>query len=273
MKFCYLDETGLDQHTSVVIVVGVVVDALRMNRTKVEWGDLFARISALANKPVREIHAMDLIPGRSAWRGVDGNVRAEIIDTILDWFAERKHFVTFAAVDKERYKQLAGDFRKNDLGAPWNVAAFHVVLTLQRAYQKSKGNKGHTVFIFDKGQPPDKLIELITDPPEWSRVYYDKDQSRDHLDQVIDVPFYAESHHVPLVQVADLVCYILRRFTDLRDYGSQDRYPGESDRYEGWVSKIKRRCISRSHRYQKSQVSDTARFFNDLAPNCLTELP
>lgn len=272
MKFCYLDETGLDQHTTVVIVVGVVVDALRMNRTKVEWGDLFMRISTLANKPVQEIHATDLIPGRGAWHGVDGNARAQIVDTVLDWFAARKHFVTFAAVDKNRYTQLTNDSRKDDLGVPWNVAAFHVVLTLQRAYQTSRNNKGHTVFIFDKGQPPDKLIELIIEPPEWSRIYYDKDEVRDPLDQVIDVPFYADSHHLPLVQIADLICYILRRFTDLADYGSQERYQGEMNRYQGWVDKIKARCIARSHRYQRSQVSDSARFFNDLAPKCLTDL-
>lgn len=223
MKFCYLDETGLDQNTATLIVVGVVVDVQRMNRTKVEWGDLFSKLSGLAKKPVKEIHAKDLIPGRNAWFSVKPEVRNQIVDTILDWFAERKHLITFGAVDKVKFKSLGNDERALDLKTPWDVAAFHVVLTLQRAYQKNKKNKGHTVFIFDKGQSPDTLVRLIMDPPDWSGTYYGFSNKHEALDQIIDVPFYAESHHVPLVQVADLICYILRRFTELVEYESPEK--------------------------------------------------
>ena len=253
MKFCYLDETGLDENTAIVIVVGIVVDVQRMNRTKVEWGDLFTRISGLARKPVKEIHATDLIPGNRAWRGVDPAERVKIVDLILDWLVERKHFVTFAAVDKTAFEDRVNDIRKTDLETPWNVAAFHIVLTVQRAYQKEKNNKGHTLFIFDKGQPPDTLLKLIIDPPEWSGTYYGFDNKREALDQIIDVPFYGDSHNVPLVQVADLICYILRRFTDLEEFESEEKYAGEYRRYEGWVKKIQARLILRSHRYQKKK--------------------
>ena len=102
MKFCYLDETGTGQDT-VVIVVGVVVDVQRMNRTKQEWQKLFEDISNLAHKPIREIHAKDLIPGNSEWRGVHGDVRADIVTTILKWLVDRKHKVTFSAIDKAKF--------------------------------------------------------------------------------------------------------------------------------------------------------------------------
>ncbi|MCY4020186.1 MAG: DUF3800 domain-containing protein [Chloroflexi bacterium] len=272
MKFCYLDETGLDENTTVVIAVGVVVDVQRMNRTKVEWGDLFTNLSSLTKKRVKEIHAKDLIPGRNAWYGVAPEVRVRTVDTILDWIAERKHLITFAAVDKEKLKNLRNDHRKADLKTAWDVAAFHVVLTIQRAHQKSKNNKGHTLFIFDKGQSPENLIGLIMNPPAWSETYYSKSNKQEALDQIIDVPFYAESHHVPLVQVADLVCYILRRFTDLESFASPEKYEGERNRYKAWVEKIVERDIGRRHRYQKKQACDVARFFNELAPDCLTAL-
>ena len=220
-----------------------------MNRTKVEWGDLFTQISSLAKRPVKEIHATDLIPGNREWRGVDPAEFRVKIAIILDWLAERKHSVTFAAVDKNEFENLS-DRRKTDLKNPWNVAAFHIVLTVQRAHQKEKKNKGHTLFIFDMGQPPETLVRLIVDPPTWSGTYYGFDKKREALDQIIDVPM---RNHITYhwFRLPIFICYILRRFSDLEELGSKEKYEGEHKRIQTLGQK--NLCAAN---FTESQISD-----------------
>ena len=273
MKFCYLDETGPDQHSPIVILVGVIVDIQRMNLAKQEWKGLFEKISNLARKPIIEIHARDLISGSKAWHGVEPATRFQAVDTILDWISGRKHKITFASVDKARFRSPPNDDeRKQALKNEWITVAFHIALSLQKDHQKEQRNKGNTLLIFDKGREPDKLIDLLTEPPSWSDTYYNWQEKKDRLDKIIDVPFYADSHHVPLIQIADLICYILRRYSELKDYGKDKKYEGELTRYEGWVEKIKECCIDKRHRYKKKLACDTSKFFTELAPPSLREL-
>lgn len=270
MKFCYLDETGTGQEP-VVILVGIIIDIQRMNRTKLEWNGLFDELSQLAKKPITEIHAKDLIPGNDAWRGVDPNTRVQVVDTILNWLGTRNHRVTFSAIDKSRFGTCA-DIRKSALKNEWVASAFHIALSLQKEHQSKEKNKGHTVLIFDKGKEPIELVELLINPPEWSDTFYNRGKKQSQLDQIIDVPFYADSQHISLIQIADLICYVLRRYSEIKDYGSAENYSGELARYEGWVEKIKALCIATNQRYKKRGACDTSKFFAELAPSSLTKL-
>ena len=272
MKFCYLDESKKGKD-GVFLMAGVVVDAQRMHRTKSECRELFHIVGNLARRSVTELHATDLIPGNGAWHGIDGHKRTAIVDAILDWFVKRKHKVTFAAIDTMSVKELPDDDeRKGDLKTDRIAAAFHIVLTLQRAHQKETKNKGHTIFVFDRGKEPVELESLFSDPPSWTDSYYDLKRGKQRLDQIIDVPYYARSHRVPLIQLADLICYILRRYSELKDSGSEEAYPGELARYEGWIAKIELRFIGRSQRYLAKGPCDTSKFFTSLAPTSLTKL-
>lgn len=270
MKFCYLDETGTGQDT-VVIIVGVIVDVQRMNRTKQEWRELFDAIAAVAKKDITEIHAKDLLPGNDAWRGVDAQIRDRVVDLILDWLIERKHSLTFSAIDRKRFK-ASTDTRCIVLVDEWCAAAFHVMLTLQKAHQKNEKNKGHTLLIFDKGKSTASILGLVQQPPDWSDTYYERGKKQEQLDQIIDVPFFAESHHVPLIQIADLIGYILRRWADLEDYQQIEKYEGERAKYERWIGKIKQVCLKTSFRYLKRSGCDTAKFYRSLAPESLQAL-
>ena len=273
MKFCYLDETGTGEEP-VVILVAIIVDVQRMNLTKREWKGLFESLSELATKPVRQIHARDLIPGNGEWRGVDASTRHQVVDTILAWIAKRKHKITFAAVDKKKFCSLSDDsIRKTDLVNEWNTSAYHIVLSLQKLHKNEKGNKGDTLLIFDMHRPPKDLIRLIVDPPAWSDSYYDKKKNKDSLDNIIDVPFFADSQYIPLVQVADLICYILRYYCEYIDYEKRTHKPDVFAHYERWVQRIQEQCIDTSFRYvAKGRACETAIFFRELAPNSLRKL-
>lgn len=110
MKFCYLDESGTGDigKEPVTVCVGVIVDALRMHRTKHEWGELLKEFNKKTTRPISEIHTTNLYRGNDEWRNIKGDERAAIISQIIDWLIERKHKVTFSAVDRDGFsKKLA----------------------------------------------------------------------------------------------------------------------------------------------------------------------
>lgn len=113
---------------------------------------------------------------------------------------------------------------------------------------------------------------MLFDPPAWTEAYYNRSADADPLDQITDTAFYAPSHHVGVVQVADVFAFVLRRFTELADYGAQEGYEGELDRLTGWVDVMKPRLLPRSHRWPKARSSEAAAAYRDLVPSSLLQL-
>jgi hypothetical protein len=272
MQFCYLDETGTGQDT-VVIAVGVVANANRMYKTKREWRDLLKTWGTQTDSEVCELHTTNLYRGQKEWGGLEGSQRAQIFTEIIHWLQERNHKITFSAIDKKQFNEKLGYCEIcQRLGDPWQAAAFHIVLSLQKEHQTRKSNKGHTVMVFDRRSKTATLSELLYDPPDWSDEYYNYKGKKDRLDQIIDTPFFGDSRHVELIQVADFIAFILRRFSDLHDYDDKERYKGESDRINNWVNNIKSMLSDTSTRYLRKKRSRVADVFYDLAPESLREL-
>src|SRR5207249_1690265 len=104
---------------------------------------------------------------------------------------------------------------------------------------KIKKNKGATFLVFDEHyQHSDELAELLFEPPEWTDGYYRRKASQARLDHVIDSAFYARSHHVGLVQIADLFAFLFRRYAELTDYGASEDFVGETEAIAAWVSQV-----------------------------------
>jgi len=151
MKFCYADESGMGSEPFLVMA-GIVVDAQRMQVTKDDWADLLERLSAVCGRDLKELHMREMYRGNGPWREVNGNERARLTTEILDWWIERKHAVTFTALDKTAYV-VARDEGKTPEGCetPWRAAALHMVLTIQKHFDGLGRNKGHTLLLFDRG--------------------------------------------------------------------------------------------------------------------------
>jgi hypothetical protein len=136
-------------------MAGVMVDALRMRPTKQDWDALLDELSALAARPVEELHTRDFYPGNGPWRGLDGPVRSQMIDRILDWLNSRKHRVIACGVDKKKFfDEFPADPRHRDVSTLWRFLGLHFVLTIQRLNQAERKHKGNTVLIFDNEENP-----------------------------------------------------------------------------------------------------------------------
>lgn len=266
MKFCYLDESGTGDE-SILVIAGVIVDAQRMHRTKETWADFLAYLSKAIGKKVNEFHCGNFYRGSGSWGKIDGPERAKLISAILSWMDKRKHHITFSAIHKESFNDRKDDF--DGISTVWNAAALHCVLGLQKHHQQRSKPKGHTVLIFDRAKGETGFTQLVLDPPVWLHSFYNKSTKQASLDQIIDVPFFADSEHALLIQVADMVSYILRSYAEIETGITTEKYTGEHKRLKGWVDKIIKRSIPQAMRYPAKVRCQAAQRFWDVAPDCL----
>jgi hypothetical protein len=153
------------------------------------------------------------------------------------------------------------------------TAALHIGLQVQHAHQKLKKNKGSTFLVFDEHQQhADELAELLFEPPEWTDGYYRRKPSQARLDQVIDSAFYARSHHVGLVQIADLFAFLFRRYAELMDYGEPEDFSGETEVMTAWITQVSARLLPIAYRWPKVSREPTTSWYKDAAPASLIAL-
>jgi hypothetical protein len=268
VKFCYVDESGTGDEPYAVMV-GIVVDAQRMRPTKLDWDGLLRLLGEMVGKPITEMHTRDFYSGNGPWRGIDGPVRARIIDTVLKWIGERKHQVVSCGVDKVRFfEECPSDPRFSEIQTLWRFLGLHLVLSVQKCHQKLPKNKGNTVLIFDNEEREQmRFTDLVLNPPAWTDTYY-RGKKQERLDQIVDAPYFADSRDVPLLQVADFVAYFLRRHAELEG-GAQERYAGEQDKVSGWASQVLSRSMPQAMIYPKRGRCSCGDLFFEFAPTCI----
>jgi Protein of unknown function (DUF3800) len=244
MKFCYVDESGTGNE-SIIVMVGVIVDAQRMHKTKDAWDDLLRRLSGRLKRSVVEFHTREFYSGNGPWRDIPGDERSAIIDEIIDWVNERKHKIMCAAIDKAKYDEAQKTSPElANLKTPWLAAAMSLVTKVQREHQKEPKNKGHTAFIFDRRrQEEDRLSDMLYNPPEWTGTLYERKKRAVPFDQIIDVPYFADSRPVLLIQVADLFSYLIRRKIEVARGLTAPRYADEADKLRAWCDRLDALCV------------------------------
>ena len=160
--------------------------------------------------------------------------------------------------------------------------ALHLVLSLQKYYQgKSKNKterkvnpKGQFLLVFDKEDKEKKnFIDLIINPPDWTDDYYEKKEKQEKISQLIDVPHFVDSKHVPLIQLADFISYFLRRYIELESNPDQKKYDGEKNFIKGLIDIVSERCIPHSNIYNaKHKNNECMNIFNKYMPYITKEI-
>lgn len=269
MKFCYADESG--HWGEITVIVGIVVDAMRMNRTKDDWEALLTDLDQISDRRVFEIKGRELYRGNAYWREWDGGERSALISNIIQWMVDRKHSITFGAVSKAR---LADAHSRETIDGfedakEWTIAAFHLLLSIQKRYQGEQKNKGNTLFIFDDVSERGGLLDLVDSPPPVTHGFYGLKKKQRPLDQVIDVPYFADSRHVGLIQVADLFAYILHLYAEISEGFSNEKFDGEFARLEQWIDQMKPVLMQDSVRWAQGSKDPCTLFFRSIAPPSL----
>lgn len=111
-------------------------------------------------------------------------------------------------------------------------------------------------------------MDFLLDPPEWADEYYQRRKKQDPFDQLVHTPFYVKSHHVGIVQLADLVAFVYRRYLQVVRHG--ESYDGELDRLTGWVERLDECLLAPAARTPKRQSGPAPEFIGAVSPS---ELP
>ncbi|MCK9229489.1 MAG: DUF3800 domain-containing protein [Syntrophales bacterium] len=273
MKFCYFDESGMGEEPYLVIA-GIIVDATRMHVTKDAWANFLGYLSKAAGRRIEEFHSREFYRGNGVWHGTDGANRARIIEAVFNWVENRKHKCVFSGIDKEEYeKKFARDERLKQFKSKWCAAAMHCTLQVQKQHQREAKTKGHSVLIFDREVSEETDFSLlIHKSPQWIDTFYGREKKQTALNQVVDVPFFADSKHILLAQVADLFAYILRTWAEIKDGLLKEKYKDEGDKMRDWSERIAPIAHPRSSRYLVRGRCKAAQLFWDLAPSSLRQL-
>lgn len=275
MKFVYVDESGTGNEP-IAVMCGIIADSHRMRITKVIWNNLLETLSEIIGREIREIHTRDFYSGNSPWRDLNGNQRSAIIDAIFAWLKGRKHSLTFAAVDKQLFrKEFHKEKFSNDVTTLWRFLALHLTLSLQKYFQGSArgekrkiNSKGMFVLIFDDEKREQKhFTDLILNAPDWTDSYYDKKEEQEKISQLVDVPHFVDSKDVGLIQLADFVCFFLRKFIELKLGYTKEAYDGEIKKVERWADIIFQQSIPISNIYLKRGRCDCSELFYKYAPS------
>jgi hypothetical protein len=272
MKVCYVDESGNQAEEPCLVMVGIVVDAARLNRSREEFAEIFDVVQSLFLENLREIKGSKMIFGRDRWRNIDPDVRKKIAGYFCEWVGDRKHHLALSAIDRTKLTDPLWASVPGLGNDPWLAAALHVALQVQKHHQGKKANKGHTFLVFDENKAKaDSLAELIFSPPAWTDAYYGRAKKQAQLDQLIDSAFTVKSHHAGLVQAADVFALIFRRYSELHDHGSAEFWAGEKALIDGYVNKLAGRLLPSPSRWPAHPQCPGARFFNAVAPDSLRQ--
>lgn len=273
MKLCYCDESGTGDEP-IAVMVGVVVDAQRMHVTKDHWSELLTKLSELVGKPIDEIHTRDFYSGNGVWRGMKGPERSKVITEVFNWLTERRHHIVYTGVDKVLYfKDLKDGKIPKELNTPWRFMGMHLLLSVQKIHQTQDKNKGHTIFVFDNEEREKmRFTDLVNNPPKWTDSYYNKDKNHASLDQIVDVPYFADSKEVTLLQVADFIAYFLRRYAEISSGYSEPKYPDELAKLNTWIATLRDRCLGGSMMFPLKSRHDCVKLFFNYAPVVVREL-
>lgn len=276
MQFCYFDESGTSGQEAYAVMAGIVVDSLRMQKTKNAWSELLKALSQIMGHEIDELHMKDFYPGNGVWRKLrnDNKRRKKIINAIIDWIVSRKHKITFCGINKEKFRSdIAENYKLKELKSIWRFLALHQLLIIQREHQR-KGAKGHTVCIFDEqGIEKEGLFSLYSNPPAWVNKYCSKKVGAEVFTHIIDAPYFGDSKEVHALQIADFLVYIFRRYVELFEIGeAASKYDGEINDIQGWIKKLSFSFLNTGSIYPKINKCECSELFSEYAPVALKEL-
>lgn len=277
MQFVYVDETGLAEEP-IGVMVGVIADSHRMRVTKEHWSNLLTALSEIIGRQIAEIHTRDFYSGNSPWRDLRGQQRSDIITAIFDWLRERKHSIVFSGVDKARFHDtFQNEPFSTNINTLWRFMALHLALSIQKYHQGSpRGNgrtinpKGSSVLIFDNEYREEKhFTDLLLNAPDWTDTYYDKKRNQDKFNQIVDVPHFVDSKDVGLIQLADFICYFLRKYIELEMGYIDEEYTNEKEKVGNWANLILNQRIPKSNMYLSRGRCECADLFCRYAPEII----
>lgn len=267
MKVCYVDESGDASSDSYFVMVGILTDAVRLNKTSREFAQKFREIASLFPEDLKELKSSRILYGKGGWRQVDAEERKHIFLDFCSWIVERKHDLLVSAIDQKNFRAADSKSLPDCCKDMWLAAALNIALQVQIKNQSLSGNKGHTFLFYDDNKlKVGTLCELLWSPPSWCDAYYGRGRKQAALDQIIDTAFAIKSHHSGVVQVADIFAFIFRRFFEIGEGEKSQQWDGELDLIKRCLALMKDRIHGNASGMKSANKCAAANWYRAIAP-------
>lgn len=247
VKFIYVDESGDRDQGDVFTMCGLMVDAYKLRK---KTADFDRKLESLFQKHPgnrADLKTSRFINGRGAWGNIDAQERKDLLTEICHLAVENGgkifgiglSFVSFdAACEAGHGQPMANNY--------WLAGAIFTSCLVQKKMQAVKNSKGLTVVIMDDNQRemPSLSNALHMCDPWFDGLYQVRGRRRgstvwlprktsNRFDQIINTAFAIKSDHSSLVQIADAISYIYRRYLVLQ--AENEKWLGEKNYYQGLV--------------------------------------
>jgi hypothetical protein len=274
MKVCYVDDSGNPAQDRIFVMVGIVADAIRLNKSSRECTKLFDDVRTLVTQEGKhsphELKGSRILYGKDAWKYVDADKRKQVFSDLSGWLCERKHDIVIAALDASKSTKKAAsaqDVPEQLSKHLWVAAGLNIAIQLQAKHRGEQSNKGNTfLFIDDNCQNLPELCKFLWTPPDWLKDYYPLAKKEEQLDQIIDTAFAVQSHHCSLVQAADLLAFIVRRHFELLANVNDPAWDEEPDFIKECLQLIAPRIYRNSGGMKSANTSHCAAWYRAIAP-------
>lgn len=283
MYFCYVDESGhcgtkFDPNQPVEVLVGVVSDATKIHKTNREHSNFLKELLHKHGVEVSELKSAQIFRGRKEWSNVAPEVRKQIFKDLLKWVNNRSCKLIVCPIDSAKYFELKK--QRHDLASkfhfPYEAGSLNVLLSLQRLKYGSQNNKGKTVVIFDEeGEHDKRLIKLLSEDlsftDSFTQVEIPKSKKKqaelERLCQIVDIPFFSKSEHSQLIQIADLVAFVVSRYIQLKSFGVTQAFDDELAVIEEFYVGVKDSLVPAAHINPPAKGDPLATFYQEIRPH------
>lgn len=176
--------------------------------------------------------------------------RREFLEKVCKLAVSKGDKIVGLALSVSSVEKALGEFNppiSRSRSPYWQVAAMFIASLVQKRMQTQKHNKGHTVFIVDNNHAEvPKFSKALYERSEWFDGLYEKRAPKkkggrsdwepgtpdDRFNQIINTAFGIDSEHATLIQVADVICYVYRRYLELTSSDEEEVWDGERQFYE-----------------------------------------
>lgn len=284
MKICYIDETGSEENSPYYVMAGICFDFTKHSKCLRVANLAIAQIKKRyleCNKiHCKEIKTKTFLEGRSKWSQVPHIERDAFITKMLNIFQTsftNSFDVYVSVIDNSKYKELEHPI-KLYFESKWVTNALHIILQRESnifATAKNKNHKALTFMIYDNHVDISKLNDLLYAPKKYFYEYFTiktkKKIKNVSFESIIGEGFCIESKHSGLCQLADICCYIIRRYIELSN-GKTEAYNNEKEKIKNWYNMIKNNVYIYQKLYNKNSGSDIVNFYNQLLPQKMYQI-
>lgn len=223
MKFAYIDESGSTGQGDVFVMAGLLIDAMRLRKLTSEFDLKLSRIlnSVRDSGTPSEFKTSNFVRDKGIWGVISQEKKEHFLQDICETITKPNQGGKILAygISYKKFQSACKTYEglpKNQ-DQDWVACSMYIASLIQKEMMSSSKNKGLTVLIFDEHSLMKKLSSSLYKPSEWYDGLYSQSAIKDddkRFDQIVNCGFSIHSEHSSLIQVADMLSFIYRKFLE-----------------------------------------------------------